>query len=87
MNNNLETYTNEQLLKELQDRKERFAAQQPLAVENPDFSRLIKACWDNIAVANRGDGVSGANEIYTYEIAMKCVFGDDIFKWIDANRK
>jgi len=87
MNNNLKLFSNEQLLKELQDRRERFAAQQPIAIENPDFSTVIQLCKTIVDIASIGGGVSGDNETYVFQCTMKCIFGDDIFTWINANRK
>ncbi len=76
-------YTTEQLEEELKRRnKIEQELSKPIIVDNPQFGSLKKLCSDYIEQASLGDVDDDMSE-YIFEEAMKCLFGRDVFEWIN----
>lgn len=80
MDSNLTGFTDEQLRAELERRR---LGARPQPKQNPDFGPLIQMLEDDIAemeqTKHRDDDISH----YVYESALKCLYGPDVFKWIN----
>lgn len=79
MKKNINDFTEQELLAELEKRKQVDLIQ---PVENPNFDKLVITC---ILIVAEMHSKRYADEVddkhYIYEEAMKAVFGPDYFKW------
>ena len=60
-----------------------FEVPQPL--EQPDFTKLITLGKEYINAINNEDRFKDP-EYWLYEQALFCIFGEDIFEWINKRR-
>lgn len=75
----------EELERELAARKAKSEAiETPIPFENPNFTALIETCQAAIQKISEGDP-EGDHKQWVYEQAMRCVYGD--FVWIWINKK
>lgn len=81
---NLNDFSDEQLQAELERRKnDEGELQKPVQLDVPDFAPLRKICLkyiDALAVNETDDDL----EYYIFECAMECIYGKDVWKWINA---
>lgn len=82
----LNELSTEELEKELERRKEeKRLKQKPIPKENIDFSEVIKLAQEDIDEIFEEHSSPEDIEEYIYEAVMECIYGKDIFNWINEN--
>jgi hypothetical protein len=84
----LASYTDEQLLQELERRKQPPIKIVPVLVENPDFTPLIELCKTYIKeVSINGIEDDSDWRYWFYETILTAVYGKNIFEWINTVKR
>jgi len=78
----LENFSTHELEKEIAKRNK---SDVPIALENPNFEKLIITCKEHITVMSGGSYCDNDDEHYIYETAMEAVYGSDI--WLGVNKQ
>lgn len=88
MNNQAQPLANmsdEELQAELARRQQsKKAGAVPQQLPSLDFSPLIKICQDYINDLAREGYADDDYDHYIYETAIECVFGEDVWSWINS---
>jgi len=79
----LQEYNDEELLKELEDRKKRRSTK-PNQLVSQDFTSLREYCQDYIDELAKNQVVSEDQNQYIFEAAMEAVFGKEIWRYINS---
>lgn len=56
----------------------------PKPIANPDWSKLIRVCQERVTEYVEGNTEDSDTPHYIYEESMTAVFGNDIWKWVNA---
>lgn len=56
----------------------------PTQIEDPDFTPLAKICQEYLDALERDEYVSDDLVNYVFERAMECLFGKEVWSWINA---
>lgn len=79
----LEEYTDEELRRELRERKEKSIKEGlPLKLENFDFSPLADECEEYLLYIATYRSDSDQRENNIYELAMETIYGEKVWDWI-----
>jgi hypothetical protein len=55
----------------------------PKPLPNPDFSNLVASCKEHVGGFAEKGYANKDDEYFIYEYAMKAIFGEDVFAWIN----
>ena len=77
-------FTTEELKHELKRREEEA---KPKPLKDIDFKPLINICEDFIKYLNSGETNGNGDEHYIYNCALECIYGKDVWVWIDGKLK
>jgi hypothetical protein len=81
----LRKFTDGELKSELDRReKEREEREMPRPLAAPDFSSLIALCDEYIKAHVEEEYVDDDYDHGIYEQALECIYGKDVFDWINA---
>jgi hypothetical protein len=80
MNTNLTDVTDDELKAELERRR---LGARPQPIQNPDFGPLIKMLEEDLESIEKTKQRDEDINHYAYEAAMTCLYGPDVFKWIN----
>lgn len=87
----LSDFTTEELKKEIKKRGlelELKKEKKPVVLNSIDFTPLILQCQDIVESIYYGNyHVDNDDDVYMYETAMECVFGKDVWTWINEKLK
>ena len=86
--NELEAFDTERIEAELERRKrEKELRDKPQQLPNPDWSTVQAWCQEYIDDLYQHGYVHSDSDHYIFEAAMAAVFGNDVWKWINARMR
>lgn len=66
-----------------QEEKEQAIAEKPKQLEIANLDSLRKICQEYIDELDSKEFVDEDYDNYIYEVALECIFGKDVWKWIN----
>lgn len=80
----LDNISTEDLEKEIDKRRKQKAKdEKPIQLKNINVKPLKEICQNYINDLEKNAYVDEDYEHYIFEIAMECIFGEDVWKWIN----
>jgi len=80
----IKNYTDEELKKELIHRKMKRILDKPKVKKDIDFTPLIKLCESIINQIEEHEVDDDDNAQYAYETTMSCIYGNNVWDWINS---
>jgi hypothetical protein len=60
----------------------------PKPIENPDLTELIKVCEGHFNTLDKGEGGDdNDDDHYIYEEALKAIYGENVFDYVNSRLK